>query len=283
MFINCTEELKDDLVNRISIREVCEKLGIKLFNSGSSMKISCPNKRGHKHGDIHPSCSVIEQKHFLHCHSCGWNGDIFALVMTVMNVSFPEAVGICAEWAGYSLQELQQDSRNNPVAKIKNLPVSDEILDLIGLKKTVSAISYQGANGEYTGNDDNYEVYSTEKLYDLYESDKGLFWTIIKGKAMEKKKVMEDGFIFFAKVPGIFKNLEFSREENRFLRALLPEIPITREDKDGDKYNFTLFTNGDVFIIYNIYIGMYKKVYRFLESLNSIKDFDLQEFEKIEK
>lgn len=283
MFINCTEEIKSDIIDRLSIKDVCEKLGIKLRHSGSSIMISCPNKKGHKHGDMHPSCSVIEKKHLLFCHSCGWNGDIFTLVMTVMNVSFPDAVGICAEWAGYSLKELQQDWRDNPIAKIKNLPVSDEILNMIGLKKTVSAVSYQGANGEYTGNDDNYEVYSTEKLYDLYESDKELFWSIIKGKAIEKKKVMEDGFIFFAKVPGIFNTSEFSREEKRFIRALLPEIPITGIDKSGDKYEYTLFTNGDVFIIYNIYTGIYKKICRFLESLNNVKDFDLQEFAKTEK
>jgi len=52
------------------------------------------------HADQHPSMSVSKEKQMYTCFSCGASGNVFNFIMDYENISFIEAVKICANKAG---------------------------------------------------------------------------------------------------------------------------------------------------------------------------------------
>lgn len=67
------------------------------WNSSGWRTVSCP-----LHEDKHASAGVSPDSEVLNCFQCGFEGDVFKLVMAVEKISFGEAV----RW----LQELQPSS-----------------------------------------------------------------------------------------------------------------------------------------------------------------------------
>jgi DNA primase len=75
------------------VRVVSEFVSLK--GSGNTLKGLCPF-----HTEKTPSFTVHRDKQFFHCFGCHAGGDVFAFVMQVEKVPFPEAVELVAEKCG---------------------------------------------------------------------------------------------------------------------------------------------------------------------------------------
>ncbi|MDQ0392146.1 DNA primase [Labrys monachus] len=73
-----------------------------------------------------PSFYVNDQKGFYHCFSSGKHGDIFRFLMEVEGLSFPEAVGRCADEAGVALPKMTAED----VVREERRASLHEVLDL---------------------------------------------------------------------------------------------------------------------------------------------------------
>ncbi len=62
------------------------------------------------HKEKSPSFSVHATKQFFHCFGCGQSGDVFAFVMKMENLSFPEAVRSVAQKCGIALPKREFNS-----------------------------------------------------------------------------------------------------------------------------------------------------------------------------
>jgi hypothetical protein len=85
----------DDINNQVSISEVIEDFaGAQIKKSGSSFKTQCISP---DHQDNNPSLSISDPKGVCHCLTCGFSANIFQVVQTTNNVSFPQAVDLIAD------------------------------------------------------------------------------------------------------------------------------------------------------------------------------------------
>src|SRR5262245_27401962 len=75
------------------VRVVSDYVALK--GAGNAYKALCPF-----HSEKTPSFSVHREKQLFHCFGCGEGGDIFAFVMKIEAVGFPDAVRIVAEKCG---------------------------------------------------------------------------------------------------------------------------------------------------------------------------------------
>lgn len=90
------------------VREVAERLSIvdiigehvNLKRSGSNFTGLCPF-----HGEKTPSFNVNPAREIFHCFGCGAGGDLFAFVMRLEGISFPEAVQRLAQRAGVTIDD----------------------------------------------------------------------------------------------------------------------------------------------------------------------------------
>lgn len=90
------------------VREVAERLSIvdviseymPLRRSGSNFTGLCPF-----HGEKTPSFNVNPAREIFHCFGCGAGGDLFAFVMRIEGISFPEAIKKLAGRAGVLIEE----------------------------------------------------------------------------------------------------------------------------------------------------------------------------------
>ena len=91
-----------------TVREVAERISIvdvigeyvSLRRSGSNFTGLCPF-----HGEKTPSFNVNPAREIFHCFGCGAGGDVFAFVMRLEGISFPEAVRRLAQRAGVTIEE----------------------------------------------------------------------------------------------------------------------------------------------------------------------------------
>lgn len=90
------------------VREVAERISIvdvigeyvSLKRSGSNFTGLCPF-----HGEKTPSFNVNPAREIFHCFGCGAGGDVFAFVMRIEGISFPDAVRKLAQRAGVAIEE----------------------------------------------------------------------------------------------------------------------------------------------------------------------------------
>jgi DNA primase len=103
--INSSDEIK----SRLNIADVLGEY-IKLQPAGGNFKAKCPF-----HQEKTPSLMVSPDKQMWHCFGCGKGGDIFAFVMEMEGLSFPEAIRLLAPKAGVEITNYkgQDNSRRN--------------------------------------------------------------------------------------------------------------------------------------------------------------------------
>ncbi|WP_299194686.1 DNA primase [uncultured Amphritea sp.] len=95
------QDFIDDLAAKVNLVDfMTEKYGTKFKVVGSNAVASCPSP---SHPDKSPSFSVSTAKNLCNCHSCGFGGNIFKVVEQLENVSFPEAVKVVANHAGFDV------------------------------------------------------------------------------------------------------------------------------------------------------------------------------------
>jgi len=90
------------------VREVAERVSIvdvigeyvSLKRSGSNFTGLCPF-----HGEKTPSFNVNPAREIFHCFGCGAGGDVFAFIMRLEGISFPDAVRKLAQRAGVTIEE----------------------------------------------------------------------------------------------------------------------------------------------------------------------------------
>lgn len=90
------------------VREVAERVSIvdvigeyvSLKRSGANFTGLCPF-----HGEKTPSFNVNPAREIFHCFGCGAGGDVFAFVMRLEGISFPDAVRKLAQRAGVAIEE----------------------------------------------------------------------------------------------------------------------------------------------------------------------------------
>lgn len=91
------EEKVSEVRDRSRIVEVISDY-VSLKKVGRNWKGLCPF-----HSEKTPSFMVNEEKQIFHCFGCGAGGDVFAFLMKVNQISFPEAVEALARRFGVSL------------------------------------------------------------------------------------------------------------------------------------------------------------------------------------
>ena len=62
------------------------------------------------HNEKTPSFSVHATRQFFHCFGCGVSGDVFAFIMRVENITFPESVRLVAQKLGIALPKVEFSS-----------------------------------------------------------------------------------------------------------------------------------------------------------------------------
>jgi len=96
------------LIPREKVEEIREKSDIvsvvseyvQIKKRGKNYLGLCPF-----HSEKTPSFTVSQEKQLFHCFGCGEGGNVFAFVMKMEKVDFPEAVGILAEKLGISYEK----------------------------------------------------------------------------------------------------------------------------------------------------------------------------------
>lgn len=73
---------KDEIKHQYTMKDIVERYG---FHPNRAGFIKCPFHSGDK------NASMKINSHKAHCFGCGWNGDIFAFVQQIDNLSFKEA------------------------------------------------------------------------------------------------------------------------------------------------------------------------------------------------
>lgn len=99
----------DEIKARLNVADVLGEY-IKLQPAGGNFKAKCPF-----HQEKTASLMISPDKQIWHCFGCGKGGDIFAFVMEMEGLTFPEALRLLAPKAGVQLANYkgQDNSRRN--------------------------------------------------------------------------------------------------------------------------------------------------------------------------
>ncbi len=113
-------EPKDEIRQKLDVAEVLgEYLTLKPAGSGS-FKAVCPF-----HSERTPSFHISRERQIWHCFGCDKGGDIFAFVMEMEGMTFPEAVRHLGKKAGVEVPEFHPVSQTVVDAKAALLAIHD--------------------------------------------------------------------------------------------------------------------------------------------------------------
>jgi DNA primase len=103
----------DDSLRQTIQDRAAEIIGtiVDLKRHGKNLLGRCPF-----HNDVHPSFSVSPEKGLFHCFGCGAGGDVFAFLMRLQGLSFPEAVTEAARMLGIPPPPRTRDSSTADLA-----------------------------------------------------------------------------------------------------------------------------------------------------------------------
>jgi hypothetical protein len=151
------------------------------------------------HPDSEPSLAIYGD-HF-HCFGCGWGGDIFAFVMKLFNLSFPEAVEKVVKDFSLALPQkspVEASQRGGKGEGIDKSIVSLSEASLGGGGGEKSGV-LEGREGEGRKKEGGWRGATLEELSDyigLLGEDR-LEWLREKAKIVEGVAVYEDGKLIF--------------------------------------------------------------------------------------
>lgn len=131
----------DDLLERTDLVELIQR-HVPLKKSGSEFSACCPF-----HSEKTPSFYVSPQKQFYHCFGCGAHGTAISFLMEHENLSFPEAVGQLAEWAGLEVPREAGSAEDEPVAHLFEALEEAARFYVDQLRHTSAAIDYLKKRG----------------------------------------------------------------------------------------------------------------------------------------
>lgn len=193
----------NEIRNSINIVDVISKY-IPLSKRGKNYFGVCPF-----HDDHSPSMSVSEEKQMFNCFSCGAAGNVFTFLQRYENISFMEAVKMCADLSGiemsyqkrpeynkyqslYDIYDLAQKFYQNNINSSKgkqakeylhNRNLSDEVIKefQIGLSLNKSDLLTTMLKNKFSvddliksglineGESDLYDVYRNRIMFPLYD------------------------------------------------------------------------------------------------------------------
>lgn len=134
------DSVKEEIRQRVGILDVVSEY-VSLKRAGKSSKGLCPF-----HSEKTPSFTVSEEFQTWHCFGCGEHGDVFAFLMKIENLTFPEALERLAKRAGVELErfESRRTSRKELLSRINSLAAAyySELL-----KQTPAALDYLRSRG----------------------------------------------------------------------------------------------------------------------------------------
>ena len=93
----------DELVERSDIVDVVSQY-VQLTKKGGNLFGLCPF-----HNEKTPSFSVSPDKQIYHCFGCGKGGGVVSFIMSIENLSFPDAVRFLADKNGMTVPEESAD------------------------------------------------------------------------------------------------------------------------------------------------------------------------------
>lgn len=105
------EQFIDELIARSDIADVVSGY-VRLIPKGGNMWGRCPF-----HGEKTPSFSVNRDKQIFKCFGCGKGGGVINFIMSIENMSYPEAIRFLAKRLGLEVPET--DQRDAPQEKIR--------------------------------------------------------------------------------------------------------------------------------------------------------------------
>jgi DNA primase len=131
----------DDLLERTDLVELIQR-HVPLKKSGSEFSACCPF-----HSEKTPSFFVSPQKQFYHCFGCGAHGTAISFLMEHENLSFPEAIGQLAEWAGLEVPREASSTEDEPIAHLLEALEEAARFYIDQLRRTPTAIDYLKKRG----------------------------------------------------------------------------------------------------------------------------------------
>ena len=107
----------DDVVRQVKdLTDIAALVGryVSLTKRGKNYVALCPF-----HSEKTPSFTVSPDKEFFHCFGCGKGGDVFAFVMEMEGIDFPEALRMLAQETGVKIPERRSEAGDpSPYADI---------------------------------------------------------------------------------------------------------------------------------------------------------------------
>lgn len=88
---------------------------VRLIPAGNNYKALCP-----LHKEKTPSFNVVPSKQIFHCFGCGKGGDVFAFLMELEHMTFPETVRFLAQRCGVAIPQDSQD-QSDPKLDVYNI------------------------------------------------------------------------------------------------------------------------------------------------------------------
>lgn len=137
-------EPKEEIRHRLPVEEVVgEYLELKPAG-GASLKTCCPF-----HGEKTPSFYVSKEKQIWHCFGCDKGGDIFAFVMEMEGVDFPEALRLLAAKAGVEIPRYESKQSNERSRLVEMNELARKFYEKVYLdsEKAMKARDYLASRG----------------------------------------------------------------------------------------------------------------------------------------
>lgn len=118
------EDIKMDVLARLSMRDVAERCGLVIRREGGAWKSMCPF-----HAEKSASFSIGGKKgmeHRGHCFGCGWDGDVFSFWQELKGCDFKGALMDLASLSGvYVGGDVVWTKPEVPVVRAERRPVSE--------------------------------------------------------------------------------------------------------------------------------------------------------------